>query len=91
MHYCPPLFSSFLCSKFSRKQRTAKTGSHRAVEMFERPKGQQMNSDLCDMCGCCGAGGFRGDGLSAQQHPGVCVTVSVDLLISKILHLTFHV
>lgn len=39
-----------------------------------------MNPDLCDVCGCRGAGGFRGDGLSTQQHPGVYVTVSVDLL-----------
>ncbi len=46
-----------------------------------------MNSDLCDVCGCRGAGGFRGDGLSTQQHPGVEVAVGVDLLISKALHL----
>lgn len=48
-----------------------------------RTKGQQMNSDLCDVCGCGGAGGFRGDGLSAQQHPGVDVTVSVNLKKQK--------
>lgn len=42
-----------------------------------------MHADLCDVCGCRGAGGFRGDGLGAQQHPGVCVTISVDLLIRK--------
>lgn len=35
------------------------------------------------MCGSCGAGGFRGDGLSTQQHPGVYVTVSVDLVIKE--------
>lgn len=46
-------------------------------------KGQQMTPDLCDVCGCCGTGGFRGDGLSTQQHPGVCVTISVDLLTKK--------
>lgn len=38
-----------------------------------------MNSDLCDVCGRGGAGGFRGDGLSAQQHSGVNVTISVNL------------
>lgn len=49
-----------------------------------------MNPDLCDVCGCRGAGGFRGDGLSTQQHPGVDVTVSVDLLIRK-KHSTFYI
>lgn len=42
-----------------------------------------MNSDLCDVCGRGGAGGFRGDGLSAQQHPGVNVTISVNLKKQK--------
>lgn len=45
-----------------------------------------MNSDLCDVCGRGGAGGFRGDGLSAQQHPGVNVTISVNLKKQKRLH-----
>lgn len=45
-----------------------------------------MNSDLCDVCGCRGAGGFRGDGLSTQQHPGVYVAVSVNLFRSKTPH-----
>lgn len=39
-----------------------------------------MNSDLCDVCGCRGAGGFRGDGLSAQQRPRVRVTISFPLV-----------
>lgn len=64
--------------------------------MFEassvkRPKGQQMNPDLCDVCGCRGAGGFRGDGLCAQQHPGVHVTISVNLLMRKTLNTLYIV
>lgn len=42
-----------------------------------------MNSDLCDVCGCCGAGGFRGDGLGTQQHTRIQVTISVNLLKQK--------
>lgn len=50
----------------------------------------QPSSDLSDVCGCCGAGGFRGDGLSTEQHARVQVTVSVDLLgKDKTLHLLY--
>lgn len=38
-----------------------------------------MSSDLSDVCGSGGAGGFWGDGLSTEQHARVQVTVSVHL------------
>lgn len=40
-------------------------------------------TDLCDVCGCGGAGSFWGDGLSAQEHTRVKVTISVSLYKSK--------
>lgn len=43
-------------------------------------KGNERNPDnLGDVRGCRGAAGLRGDGVGAQQHPGVHVTVGVTL------------
>lgn len=36
-------------------------------------------TDLCDVCGCGGAGSFWSDGLSTQEDARVKVTISVNL------------
>lgn len=46
----------------------------------------EWTDHLCDVCSCCGAGGFWGDGLSTQQHAGVQVTISVNLMKSQKTH-----
>lgn len=62
------------------------------------PWGVCQLTDLCDVCGCGGAGSFWSDGLSAQEYTRVKVAISVNLYKNKItqhatlkLQFTWHI